>query len=74
MVPKVLDTLRLVTALESLLGSLGPQITAVMSRALALDKKRKGSSGLILEDANCAAILELTKEKLAGQIVAGKIS
>ena len=26
----------------------------------------------VLEDENCAAILELTKEKLAGQIVAGK--
>ena len=26
----------------------------------------------MLEDANAAAILELTKEKLAGQIVAGK--
>ena len=26
----------------------------------------------MLEDSNAAAILELTKEKLAGQIVAGK--
>lgn len=69
--PKVLDTLRLVSALENLLGSLAPQITAILSRALALDKKRAGSNGLILEDANVAGILELTKEKLAGQIVAG---
>ena len=70
--PNILDSLRLITALENLLGSLGPQITALLSRALALDKKRAGSSNLLLEDANAAAILELTKEKLAGQIVAGK--
>ena len=70
--PKILDTLRVVTALENLLGSLGPQITAIMSRALNLDKKRAGSGNLLLEDSNVAAILELTKEKLAGQIVAGK--
>lgn len=60
------------TALENLLGSLGPQITAMMSRALALDKKRMGSCNVMLEDANVAAVLELTKEKLAGQIVAGE--
>ena len=64
--------MRLLTALEDLLGSLSPQITAIMSRALKLEKKREGTCGLILEDENCAAILELTKEKLAGQIVAGK--
>ena len=64
--------MRLLTALEDLLGSLGPQITAILSRALKLEKKREGTCGLILEDENCAAILELTKEKLAGQIVAGK--
>lgn len=70
--PKLLDTLRLITALENLLGSLGPQITAMMSRALTLENKRPGSSNVILQDANSAAVLELTKEKLAGQIVAGK--
>ena len=64
--------MRLLTALEDLLGSLGPQITAILSRCLKLEKKREGTCGLILEDENCAAILELTKEKLAGQIVAGK--
>ena len=61
----------MVIALETLLGSLGPQITAMMSRALKLDKKREGASNILLEDDNAAAILELTKEKLAGQVVAG---
>ena len=70
---KILECLRVVTALEGLLGSLSPQITALMTRALALEKKREGSSNLILQDAHAAAILELTKEKLAGQIVAGKL-
>ena len=63
----------MVIALENLLGSLGPQITAMMSRALKLDKKREGASNILLEDDNAAAILELTKEKLAGQIVAGML-
>ena len=63
----------MVIALENLLGSLGPQITAMMSRALKLDKKREGASNVLLEDDNAAAILELTKEKLAGQIVAGML-
>lgn len=72
--PKLLDSLRLVTALENLLGSLGPQITAMMSRALTLENKRAGSSNVILQDPNSAAVLELTKEKLAGQIVAGKLT
>ena len=69
--PKILECLRVVIALENLLGSLGPQITAMMSRALKLDKKREGTSNVLLEDDNVAAILELTKEKLAGQVVAG---
>ena len=69
--PKILESLRVVIALENLLGSLGPQITAMMSRALKLDKKREGASNILLEDDNAAAILELTKEKLAGQVVAG---
>ena len=67
-----METLRHVTALEHLLGSLAPQITAMMSRALTLENKRKNTSNLMLEDSNAAGILELTKEKLAGQIVAGK--
>ena len=68
-----METLRHVTALEHLLGSLAPQITAMMSRALTLENKRKNTSNLMLEDSNAAGILELTKEKLAGQIVAGKL-
>ena len=65
--------MRVVTTLEDLLGSLGPQITALMSKALNLEGKREGSSNLLLEDENAAGILELTKEKLAGQVVAGKL-
>ncbi len=72
--PKIIDTLRMVTALENLLGSLGPQINAMMSRALSLEKKRADSANLLLEDADAAAIIELTKEKLAGQVVAGLLT
>jgi hypothetical protein len=42
------------------------------SRSLALEKNRDGSSNLLLEDQDVAAILEITKEKLAGLVVAGK--
>jgi len=58
--------------LEDLLGSLAPQITAMLTRCLALEKSREGVSNLLLEDKDVAAILEMTKEKLAGLLVAGQ--
>lgn len=70
----IMSCLRLLVALEDLLGSLGPQMTALMARAIALDKNRSGASNLLLEDQDVAAILEMTKEKLAGLIVAGLLS
>ena len=42
-----------------------------MSRCLALEKSREGASNLLLEDPDVAAILEMTKEKLSGLVVAG---
>ena len=69
----IMTGLRLLTALEDLLGSLGPQINAMMGRAISLDNNRIGASNALLEDPDVAAILEMTKEKLAGQIVAGMI-
>ena len=67
-----METLRILTALEDLLGSLGPQINAIMSRAITLENNKEGTGNILLEDADIAAILQMSKEKLSGQIIAGK--
>ena len=66
-----METLRILTALEDLLGSLGPQINIVMSRAITLENNKEGSANILLEDLDVAAILQMAKEKLSGQILAG---
>ena len=66
-----METLRILTALEDLLGSLGPQVNIIMSRAITLENDKEGTGNILLEDAEVAAILQLTKEKLSGQIIAG---
>ena len=69
-----METLRILTALEDLLGSLGPQINIMMSRAITLENNKEGTGNILLEDADVATILQMTKEKLSGQIIAGKIN
>ena len=69
--PHLMVALRVITALEDLLGSLAPQIDVIMSRAIALESKQDGTSNMLLEDPDIAAILQMTKEKLSGQIMAG---
>ena len=69
-----METIRILTALEDLLGSLGPQINAIMSRAIVLENSKEGTGNILLEDENIAAILQMTKEKLSGQIIAGMIA
>ena len=67
-----METLRILTALEDLLGSLGPQINIIMSRAITLENNKEGSANILLEDLDVAAILQMAKEKLSGQILAGE--
>ena len=62
-----METLRILTALEDLLGSLGPQINIILSRAITLENNKEGSGNVLLEDPDIAAILQMTKEKLSGQ-------
>jgi len=69
--PRLMETLRILTALEDLLGSLGPQINIILSRAITLENNKEGSGNVLLEDQDIAAILQMTKEKLSGQIIAG---
>ena len=69
-----METLRILTALEDLLGSLGPQINIVLSKAITLENNKEGSGNVLLEDQDVAVILQMTKEKLSGQIIAGVLS
>ena len=66
-----METLRILTALEDILGSLGPQINIILSRAITLENNKEGSGNVLLEDQDIAAILQMSKEKLSGQIIAG---
>jgi len=68
---KVIPCLRLLTALEDSLGSLGPQINQVLAKALSLEQSREGASKVLLEDPDTVSILDMVKEKLSGQMAAG---
>lgn len=70
---QILPTLRLLTALEDILGSLGPQVNNIIGRALNLEQLRIGASNVLLEDATVACILDMVKEKLSGQMLAGNL-
>ena len=66
--------LRLLTALEDTIGSLGPAVNQLVARALSLEQRRQGSSKVMLEDPETASLLEMVKEKLSGQLEAGLVS
>merc|ERR1719318_704289 len=68
---RVIPCLRLLSALEDSLGSLGPQINQVLARALSLEQSREGASKVLLEDPDTVSILDMVKEKLSGQMAAG---
>ncbi|VEN35026.1 unnamed protein product [Callosobruchus maculatus] len=69
----VVDVLRILTALEDKLGSLGPKVIDLLAQALALEKKEANSSETLLDnDINCV-IFETVKEKLKGQLIAGLV-
>ncbi|XP_055640509.1 uncharacterized protein CG7065-like isoform X4 [Toxorhynchites rutilus septentrionalis] len=61
---------RLLTALEEFLGSLGPKVIDLLSKALALEKiKANSADDLLLNEDNCT-FLETVKEKLKGHLMA----
>ncbi|CAH1106604.1 unnamed protein product [Psylliodes chrysocephalus] len=69
----VVDVLRLLTALEERLGSLGPKVIDLLAQALALEKNEANSSESLLDnDINCV-LFETVKEKLKGQLFAGLV-
>lgn len=67
----VVSVLRLLTALEELLGpSLGPKIIDMLAKALALEKVKANSADeLLINEDNCV-LFETIKEKLKGQLIA----
>lgn len=69
----VVSVLRLLTALEDHLGSLGPKVIDLLAKALALEKiKANSADDLLLNEDNCV-IFETVKEKLKGQLIADVI-
>lgn len=70
-VPQVVPVLRLMTALEDSLGSLGPKIIDLLSKALQAEKTNPSYvNAIILNDENCS-LIETAKEKFKGLIITG---
>ncbi|KAH8406433.1 hypothetical protein KR222_000979 [Zaprionus bogoriensis] len=66
----VVSVLRMLSALEDHLGSLGPKALNLLSKALAMEKiKPNAADDLLLNDDNCV-FMETTKEKLKGILIA----
>ncbi|XP_011297518.1 uncharacterized protein CG7065 [Fopius arisanus] len=70
---EIVGLLRLLTALEGQLGSLGPKVVALLSKALAAEKGKPNSAEELLQDEEVAVLFETVKEKLKGQLFAGMI-
>ncbi|KAJ8916864.1 hypothetical protein NQ315_005871 [Exocentrus adspersus] len=69
----IINVLRILTALEERLGSLGPKIIDLVGQALVLEKRETNSSETLLDsDLNCV-LLETVNEKLKGQLLAGLV-
>ena len=70
---EIVGLLRLLTALEAQLGSLGPKVVSLLSRALAAEKAKPNSAEELLHDEEVSVLFETVKEKLKGQLFAGMI-
>lgn len=69
----IVGVLRLLTALEEKLGSLGPKIIDLLAQALALEKNQANSSETLLDNEINCVLFETVKEKLKGQLLAGLV-
>lgn len=69
--PQVVSVLRLMTALEEHLGSLGPKITQLLSKALQMEKiNPRNVNSVMLTEENWS-LIETAKEKFKGLVMAG---
>uniref|UniRef100_A0A0A1X7K4 Uncharacterized protein CG7065 n=1 Tax=Zeugodacus cucurbitae TaxID=28588 RepID=A0A0A1X7K4_ZEUCU len=66
----VVAVLRLLTALEDHLGSLGPKVVDLLGKALALEKVKANSADDLLLNEDHVVFFETIKEKLKGIIIA----
>ncbi|XP_056637316.1 uncharacterized protein CG7065-like isoform X1 [Diorhabda sublineata] len=69
----VVDVLRILTALEERLGSLGPKVVDLLAQALAMEKSEANSSEQLLDNEINCVLFETIKEKLKGQMFAGLV-
>lgn len=69
----VISVLGLLTALEDILGSLGPKVIQLMLTAQSMDKTTYNSSCELLEDNENFILFETIKEKLKGLISANLV-
>lgn len=69
----VISVLRLLTAFEDMLGSLGPKVVDLLSKAVALEKVRPNLADELLMSADNSVLLDTVKEKLKGLIIAGMV-
>ncbi|XP_068914350.1 uncharacterized protein CG7065-like isoform X2 [Tenebrio molitor] len=69
----VVAVLRLLTALEEKLGSLGPKVIDLLAQALAMEKNEANSSENLLDNEINCVMFETVKEKLKGQLLAGLV-
>ncbi|XP_026284251.2 uncharacterized protein CG7065-like [Frankliniella occidentalis] len=67
--PRIITILRMLTALEQQLGSLGPRVNSVLSEAIAMEKTT--NSDAMLRDGEVVVLLETVREKFRGQLLAG---
>ncbi|XP_052834930.1 uncharacterized protein LOC128251791 [Drosophila gunungcola] len=67
--PNVIHVLRLLTALENYLGSLGPFITEMLVKALQTQKIYPEKVHFLILTAENCAILETVKEKFTGLLI-----
>lgn len=69
----IVAVLRLLTALEEKLGSLGPKVIDLLAQALASEKNEANSSETLLDSEINCVLFETVKEKLKGQLLAGLV-
>lgn len=70
----IVSVLRLLTALEEMLGSLGPKIIEMLANALGMEKNEPNSSEMMLDNEINCVLFETVKEKLKGRLQTGLVT
>lgn len=69
----IISVLSILTALEDILGSLGPKVIDLMYKAKAMDKTQGNSSDQLLDNDDNCILFETIKEKLKGLVSANLV-